>query len=304
VSFDNYMRLVTDACDLMDDSGYMSSQSRTPRLANIHQIGQDHDAHTDYLISQHETQEFNFGNSGDSNSGPIFYDCHVTDARTGKKRHGPSVDRETWNNFSDSDKEHWNALSQDGKKLVFGFLYKEYKQLNQDSNQNSNRNLGSFGNKTNIHVTEQDVISERNVVPPLPEIQVENDSHNDMASSQFLINLMKTNTPLQHPGNIHRLSQPSKSNQKRPPPKSPGSDFIVGVHARSNVAYSISKMSSGKTRDALIDRSANGGVAGSDVRIINRSDRCVDITGIDDHKLTGIPIGILLAQWFNLNKDP
>jgi hypothetical protein len=50
-------------------------------------------------------------------------------------------------------------------------------------------------------------------------------------------------------------------------------------------------MSSGKTRGALIDGGASGGVAGSDVQIINQSDRCVDITGIDDHKLTGIPIG-------------
>jgi hypothetical protein len=55
VSIDNYMRLITDACDLMDDSGYVSSRSHTPRLANIHQIGQDHDAYTDYLISRHET---------------------------------------------------------------------------------------------------------------------------------------------------------------------------------------------------------------------------------------------------------
>jgi hypothetical protein len=198
----------------------------------------------------------------------------------------------TWNNFSDSDKEHWNALSQDGKKLVFGFLYKKYKQLNQDSNQNLNRHSGSFGNKTNIYVTEQDAISEHDIVPPLPEIQTKNDSHNDMASSQFLINLMKTDTPHQHPGNIPcLLSQPSKTNQKRPPPKSPGSNVIVGVHARSNATYSISKMSSGKTCGALIDRGANGDVVGSDVQIINQSDRCVDITGIDDHELTGIPIG-------------
>jgi hypothetical protein len=69
VSFYDYMRLVTDACDLMDDSGYVSSPSRTPCLANIHQIGQDHDAHIDYLISRHETQEFEFGNFRDSNSG-------------------------------------------------------------------------------------------------------------------------------------------------------------------------------------------------------------------------------------------
>jgi hypothetical protein len=82
--------------------------------------------------------------------------------------------------------------------------------LNQDSNQNSNRNSGSFGNKTNIHVTEQDAISEQEDVPPLPEIQAKNDSHNDMASSQFLINLMKTNTPHQHPGNIHRSTSETK----------------------------------------------------------------------------------------------
>ena len=83
------MRLVTDACDLMDDSGYSSSRSRTPRLANIHQIGPDTEANTDYLISQHETNEFEFGDFDALNSGPLFYNCHVTDSPTGKKRHGP-----------------------------------------------------------------------------------------------------------------------------------------------------------------------------------------------------------------------
>ena len=50
-------------------------------------------------------------------------------------------------------------------------------------------------------------------------------------------------------------------------------------------------MNSNKSRGSLIDHGANGGVVGSDVRVISWSERCVDITGIDDHELTGIPIG-------------
>jgi hypothetical protein len=41
---------------------------------------------------------------------------------------------------------------------------------------------------------------------------------------------------------------------------------------------------------ALIDRGANGGIAGDDVRIINRTGRQVDVQGIDNHQIVDIPI--------------
>ena len=41
----------------------------------------------------------------------------------------------------------------------------------------------------------------------------------------------------------------------------------------------------------LVDRGANGGVAGSDTRIISQTGRTVIITSIDDHQLDNIPIG-------------
>ena len=43
-------------------------------------------------------------------------------------------------------------------------------------------------------------------------------------------------------------------------------------------------------RGALIDRGANGGLAGSDVRAIHIAGREVDVQGIDNHQLTNIPI--------------
>ena len=58
---------------------------------------------------------------------------------------------------------------------------------------------------------------------------------------------MKSN---ESPGNIHRLlSQPSKPT-KRPPGKD--KSVSVGVHARSDVTYSISKMNSGQSRGSLM----------------------------------------------------
>ena len=41
---------------------------------------------------------------------------------------------------------------------------------------------------------------------------------------------------------------------------------------------------------SLIDRGANGGLAGSDVRILGRTGRTVTVTGIDNHELPGIDI--------------
>jgi hypothetical protein len=45
------------------------------------------------------------------------------------------------------------------------------------------------------------------------------------------------------------------------------------------------------TKQSLVDRGANGGVAGSDVRIIFKTNRTVDIRGIDNHQVTDIDIG-------------
>ena len=41
---------------------------------------------------------------------------------------------------------------------------------------------------------------------------------------------------------------------------------------------------------SLIDRGANGGLDGSDVRILERTGRTVSVTGIDNHELPGLDI--------------
>jgi hypothetical protein len=41
---------------------------------------------------------------------------------------------------------------------------------------------------------------------------------------------------------------------------------------------------------ALVDRGTNGGIAGDDVRVINRTGQQVDVQGIDNHQIVDIPI--------------
>jgi hypothetical protein len=60
----------------------------------------------------------------------------------------------------------------------------------------------------------------------------------------------------------------------------------------AQIEYEVSnhQASSGKSL-SLIDRGANGGVAGTDVRVIFKTGRTVDIRGIDNHQCTNIDIG-------------
>ena len=41
---------------------------------------------------------------------------------------------------------------------------------------------------------------------------------------------------------------------------------------------------------SMVDRGANGGLAGSDVRILSRSSRKCTVTGIDSHELQGLDV--------------
>ena len=58
--------------------------------------------------------------------------------------------------------------------------------------------------------------------------------------------------------------------------------------------YHISKHSA-SSYGFLVDRGANGGLAGADVRVMERTGRKVSVTGIDDHELPGLDIVTCVA---------
>ena len=74
-------------------------------------------------------------------------------------------------------------------------------------------------------------------------------------------------------------------------PKARGGGSRASMH---DITYNVSLLNRSK-KGALVDRGPNGGVAGSDVQITCKSDRSVNITGIDDHEMKNIPIGTVGA---------
>ena len=67
----------------------------------------------------------------------------------------------------------------------------------------------------------------------------------------------------------------------------------------TDMTYHVSKLAT--TSDhALVDRGANGGIAGENVRVISRTDRTVNVTGVDNHQITDLQIvtagGIIPTQ--------
>ena len=58
--------------------------------------------------------------------------------------------------------------------------------------------------------------------------------------------------------------------------------------------YHISKHSA-SSYGSLVDRGANGGLAGADVHVLERTGRKVSVTCIDDHELPGLDIVTCVA---------
>jgi hypothetical protein len=101
--------------------------------------------------------------------------------------------------------------------------------------------------------------------------------------SDLLINAAKgTNTTPLPPGDIQRVMS---KNSKRSAYNT-CIEYKVSYHKEH---HGISPF--------LIDRGANGGVAGSDVRVIFKTNRTVDIQGIDNHRCTNIAIGTVGASF-------
>ena len=64
--------------------------------------------------------------------------------------------------------------------------------------------------------------------------------------------------------------------------------------ANMTSTYHISKHSA-SSYGSLVDRGANGGLAGADVHVLERTGRIVSVTGIDDHELPGLDIVTCVA---------
>ena len=72
-------------------------------------------------------------------------------------------------------------------------------------------------------------------------------------------------------------------------------------HIQTHQRYVFARVN--QSNHHLIDRGANGGLAGADMRVIHITPRKINIVGIDDHELTGLNV-ITAAAFLDTQKGP
>ena len=103
------------------------------------------------------------------------------------------------------------------------------------------------------------------------------------------------------PGDLRKvLSTTPGRDSTRDPDKSHGKELVIDgkKYRQVNMAkmlYKVSTHKSSSKGDSLVDRGANGGVGGEDVRVIDFTGRSVDVQGIDNHQVTDIPLATVGA---------
>ncbi len=189
------------------------------------------------------------------------------------------VPRETWGQLSAEDRQAWDKLS-DGAKA---------KLLQANARPNGTQKDVPH-RRVNVHDSTVDVADIADDDPRDNGNIAADDAKDE--EPDILVNATKC---AHHPGSINRVL----SKKLNPPTRKANKHEVQidGVTYRQvnthRVTYDVSERTSHQKRGgSLMDRGANGGVAGNDVRIISKCDdhRVVDISGLDDHRVTDIPL--------------
>jgi len=68
--------------------------------------------------------------------------------------------------------------------------------------------------------------------------------------------------------------------------------YSANIH---NVTYNVSEHHASRQETALVDRGANGGIAGEDVMVVERGVKCATVNGINGHAVQDLPICTVAA---------
>ena len=237
---------------------------------------------------------------------------------TSKGRYRPSMTKDQWNSLSSEEKVTWDSFSPQTKATILGFKKPVVTPSTTPTKVNlhdisvadyicmlhSQSVIGDTGdNNSTSSDTSNNIYFDSNTD--------DNDTPTPTPSSDHSNLLAYATKQKLPPGDLRRVLS-SKPSQKSPPKatKLPASTHHtssttqtsahtvtidgkiyrqVNVHER--VTYNISAAKS-SMQCSLVDRGANGGLAGSDVRIVHphANPRLVDVSGIDSHKVTDLPI--------------
>ena len=182
------------------------------------------------------------------------------------------------------DKCTWSRLSEDARRVILSLT------KNGESPHPTTGIGGLSSSNRRVLIADQSSNDEFIGDVLAPEV-----SGNSNSSGTDLIAMMSNR---HHPGNVRRLLLSSSS--------APTTLTATPTQqVNTTQTYSVARSQSNPQRGALIDRGANGGLAGTDCRIIAKCpDQFVNIEGIDRHQLLHVPIVTCGAYTLSQNHGP
>ena len=270
--YQDYVTLLQSVAATYDHASSSSPNRGTRLLTNIHQITDGPSEYeyedSDHVPNQNEVDDSYFGS---------FLQANRSDFRR-----RPNLPKEVWQKLTRADQLVWDQMSDFGKRgVIFGLRNSNSSMQHHPSSSSTIPNPSTPSTFTQpppprrrVQMIDQDGDQ---------GIEIQYEDSRSLNPSQMLevakMNRDSIDKPSQQstlsPADIRRVlsnSAPKPSNTS------------VNTHE-----YVVSR-SSTSTRNALVDRGANGGLSGHDSRIIVTTDRKVSVSGIDNHELNDLSI--------------
>jgi hypothetical protein len=271
--YDKYVQLLSYAA-----SGYDNSQVPAKSKRQVYQSEiQDDDFHI-YEDNLPDSEAFDIDTPVEA------IQAYTANYRPTPRRAGTDnrvrIPKERWLNLDDKTKTIWDSIDDKFKNIILGyttsspsFPTRSGKTPPKSPTKPPLSSRKAFLNKMLQALGDSDDEAQEDTAEEVPtSTDLEPDPPSDL-----LINAAKgTNAPPLPPGDIRRVMS---KNSKRSAYNT-CIEYKISYHKEHHGIL-----------PSLIDQGANGGVAGSDVRVIFKTNRTVNIRGIDNHRCTNIAIG-------------
>ena len=194
-----------------------------------------------------------------------------------------------WHNLDAESQRIWDTLSDEAKETI----------LSGSSTNNRTRN-GSRGSGTRPprrQVHTHDVYPDHNmgsdydgVDSPDTTTEIAHEVSGADNSDQYLAMATKRNSKPSSPATLQHMMSPSNARGEPSSNDSKRSVNNTRIVSTCVITYNVSKHKR-SFGESLVDRGANGGLAGVDMRVITTSPyRSVHVEGIDNHQVRDVPI--------------
>ena len=285
LTYDEYVTLLLSNATSYDEQ--FKDKVRSKRTVYFHDFHQDDDdgAQFDHDYDDNDLYDV------DTPIDVIQANTHnmSTNNRTDRVR----MPRERWMQLTPEQRQLWDKLNDKAKAIILGISSSGTKPTGSSPPKKDpprrDINLHEMSALDFLQIfaaeTEGDTPTDSNE----EEFFDANDVPEEPNDTQILINAAKTGKRLD-PADIRRVMSTTSTRYKGGlggTGKDPGKKREANT---AQVTYKVTTSAQSPTH-SLIDRGANGGIAGTDVRVIFKTQRLVDVQGIDNHQMCDVGIG-------------